>query len=83
VRPYKVPGSYRLLKVISWIAVAELVVSIVMTSVPLNTTPGELEKLPLLVMSLVVFVLGEVVSGACARGAREVREASAQPAVLE
>jgi amino acid transporter len=82
-RPYKVPGSYRLLKVISWIAVAELVVSIVMTSVPLNTTPGELEKLPLLVMSLVVFVLGEVVSGACARGAREVREASAQPAVLE
>ncbi|MDR1837980.1 MAG: APC family permease [Treponema sp.] len=60
-RPYKVPGSPKLLKVASYLALFLICSALVFTVVPLNS--GELEdKIPLVLGSIFGLVSGEIVA---------------------
>ncbi len=72
-RPYKVSGSPVFLHVMAWIAVLELVGAIAMITIPLNGSPAELGKLPLLAIAVGVFLLGGADRSCRARAATRGR----------
>ena len=60
-RPFKVPGNGGLLKVEAYLPVVLLILSVIATAVPLNTTADELEyKMPILEISIVLLIVGIV-----------------------
>lgn len=67
-RPFRVPGGHVVLFVTTWLPVVLLMLSIIATIVPLNGSPEELAKIPMLVGTLVFIALGEVVRIYSARG---------------
>ena len=70
-RPFRAPGSDRLMRVLCWLPVAEIVLSMVATIVPLNASPAELSKIPALIGVVLFFLAGEVVRVVSARGRTE------------
>jgi amino acid transporter len=67
-RVYRAPFEGKLLDAMLIIAAFELVLAIVATIVPLNASPDEMGKLPMLVGSVVLVALGEVVRVVSKRG---------------
>ena len=60
-RPYRAPGKGIVLKVMTYLPVVLLVLSIIATAVPLDSSPEEMEyKIPILVMSIVLLVIGAI-----------------------
>lgn len=70
-RPFRAPGSDRLMRVLCWLPVVEIVLSMVATIVPLNASPAELSKIPALIGVVLFFLAGEVVRVVSARGRTE------------
>ena len=59
-RPFKVPGGPILLKLMTYIPVILLVITLIFSAVPLNGSAAELnEKIPILLGSVLAFVVGE------------------------
>lgn len=75
-RPYKVSGGPVFLHVMAWIAVLELVGAIAMITIPMNGSPVELAKLPLLAIAVGVFLLGELIGAVVHARRREVAGAA-------
>ena len=67
-RVFRVPGGQGLLFVITWLPVVLLVLSIIATIVPLNGSPEEMSKIPMLIGVIVFVIIGEVVRVLSARG---------------
>ena len=67
-RVYRAPFEGKLLDVMLTIPAIELVLSIIATIVPLNGTPDEMSKLPMLVGTIILLALGEVVRIVSKRG---------------
>lgn len=60
-RPFKVPGSDGFLKVLAYIPVALILISLVFTAIPLSFDPETLESmLPITIGSVVSIVIGEI-----------------------
>jgi amino acid transporter len=60
-RPFRVPGGRVLNQLFCWVPVAELVLSMAVSLVPLNGTAPQLRKLPLLALTVAVMLAGELV----------------------
>ncbi|MBW9300758.1 APC family permease [Pediococcus acidilactici] len=61
-RPFKVPGGKGLLWCMTWIPEFLLLLTVIFTAVPLNTTAAELSaKVPILIGVIVTLVVGELV----------------------
>ena len=67
-RPFTCPAKGGMLNVFVWLPVIELILSIIATVVPLNSSDAEMEKIPMLIGILVFVVLGELVRIYSARG---------------
>lgn len=73
VRPFRVPGKGVLLMFETWVPVVLLVLAVIATMVPLNTTSDELDyKIPILVCFVVFAIVGEVVRIVSARGRQKL-----------
>lgn len=60
-RPFKVPGSPLMLKLMTYIPVILLVITLIFSAVPLNGSAAELgEKIPILIGSVLAFIVGEI-----------------------
>ncbi|WP_088825599.1 APC family permease [Listeria goaensis] len=60
-RPFKVPGGKVVLRLITFVPVVLLVVTLIFSAVPLNGSSAELnEKIPILIGSIIAFVIGEI-----------------------
>ena len=70
-RIFKVPGSRAVLRVCAALPLVMLAFSLVATVIPLNGSPEELSKVPLLVGVVVFAIIGEVLRMVSARGRRE------------
>ena len=71
-RVFRAPFEGKLLAIALAVPAIELVLSIVATIVPLNSSPEELSKLPMLIGTVVLLAVGEVVRVVSKRG--RVRE---------
>jgi glutamate:GABA antiporter len=61
-RPFKVPGGKLMINLMTWIPEVLLIITIILTAVPLNGSSDELSsKLPILIGTIIVFVVGELV----------------------
>lgn len=67
-RPFRCPAKGAMLNVFVWLPVVELILSIIATIVPLNSSAVEMEKIPMLIGVLVFVVLGEFVRIISAKG---------------
>ena len=62
VRPFKVPGPNWLLKVMTFVPMILLVITLIFSVVPLDTSSAEMNaKIPVLIGTLLAFVIGEIV----------------------
>lgn len=68
LRVFRVPGGDRLLMAILAVPAAEIVLSVIATTVPLGSAPGELAKVPVLVGVAALLVIGEAVRIASKHG---------------
>ena len=59
-RPFRVPGNGIVLKVIAYLPAVLIILSIIATVVPLNGSEAELSKLPSLIGTIAVLVIGEL-----------------------
>ncbi|MGN0076900.1 MAG: APC family permease [Parafannyhessea sp.] len=58
-RPFKVPGKGAGLKVITYLPVVLLILSVIATAVPLNGSAAEVDgKMPILILTIVLLVVG-------------------------
>lgn len=72
-RPFRVPGGKAVTLLFAVVPVVELVLSVVVSAVPLNGSPAEMEKLPLLIGAAIVIVLGEFVPALSKLGRRKAK----------
>lgn len=70
-RPFKVPGSGMALKIIAYLPAVLILLSIVATIVPLNGSAEEMAKLPSLVCTILVLMIGEALRIYCKRNVSE------------
>lgn len=62
-RPFKVGGKGFLLGLITYLPMVLLIISVIFSIIPLNSTPEELgEKMPILIGTLVAVVIGEIIA---------------------
>lgn len=60
-RPFKVPGGPILLRVITYIPMALLIITLIFSAIPLNSTTAEMnEKIPILLGSILAVIIGEI-----------------------
>lgn len=60
-RPFKVPGNKLMIWLMTWIPVALLVITVIMSAVPLNGSAEEINgKGPVLIGTIVTLILGEI-----------------------
>lgn len=67
-RVFTVPGGKGVHQLVTWLPVVLLVLAIIVTVVPLNGSEEEMSKLPMLVIAVAFFLLGEVIRVLSARG---------------
>lgn len=67
-RVFKVPGGHGMALVVAWVPVVLLVLAIIATIAPLNGSPEEMSKIPMLVGVIAFVILGEIVRVWSARG---------------
>ncbi|MEG1500816.1 MAG: amino acid:proton antiporter, partial [Clostridiales bacterium] len=61
-RPFKVSGGPGTLKLLTWVPLVLLVLSIIFSILPLNLSPEELSsKLPVLIGTIAAVIIGEIV----------------------
>ncbi|WP_412989887.1 APC family permease [Pediococcus siamensis] len=61
-RPFKVPGNKALITLMAWIPEIILIVTIVFTAIPLNSTKSEIDaKMPILIGTLITLISGEII----------------------
>ena len=70
-RVFKVPGGRGVALVVAWVPVILLVLAIIATIVPLNGSPEEMSKIPLLIGVIAFVILGELVRIWSARGRKD------------
>ncbi len=71
-RVFSVPGGAVVKQICTWLPLVLLVLAIIATIVPLNTTPEEVEfKLPQLIGVIVFLIIGEILRVASKRGRKE------------
>ncbi len=69
VRPFKVPGNRFMINLMTWIPVILLVVTVIMSAVPLDGSAAEINgKVPILIGTILTILLGEI----CIRHAEKV-----------
>ncbi len=62
-RPFKVGGSGFWLKLITYLPMALLIISVVLSVIPLDTSPEELgEKIPILIGTVIAIAIGEIIA---------------------
>ena len=66
-RVFKVPGGHGVALVVAWVPVVLLVLAIIATIVPLNDSPEELGKIPMLIGVIAFVIIGEIVRVVSAR----------------
>ena len=66
-RVFKVPGGHGVALVVAWVPVVLLVLAIIATIVPLNDSPEELGKIPMLIGVVAFAIIGEIVRVVSAR----------------
>jgi amino acid transporter len=60
-RPFKVPGNKFMISLMTWIPVTLLVVTVIMSAVPLNGSAEEINgKVPILIGTIITLILGEI-----------------------
>ncbi|MFT9098813.1 APC family permease [Liquorilactobacillus sp.] len=60
-RPFRVPGNQLLIFLMTWIPVVLLVITTIMSAVPLNGTAEEINgKVPILIGTVITVILGEI-----------------------
>ncbi|MFS0784278.1 APC family permease [Bacillus sp. 1P06AnD] len=60
-RPFKVPGGQLLLRLMTFVPMSLLIITLIFTAVPLNGSSSELnEKIPILLGSVFAFIVGEI-----------------------
>ncbi|MFR1640650.1 MAG: amino acid permease, partial [Eggerthellaceae bacterium] len=79
-RVFKVPGGRGVALVVAWVPVILLVLAIIATIVPLNGSPEEMSKIPMLIGVIAFVILGELVRIWSARGRRTTTAAWARAA---
>ena len=63
VRPFKIGGSDLKLKIMSYVPMLLLIISVIFSIVPLSASPEELsEKIPLLIGTVVAIIIGEIIA---------------------
>ena len=70
-RVFKVPGGHGVALVVAWVPVILLVLAIIATIVPLNGSPEEMSKIPMLIGVIAFVILGELVRIWSARGRKD------------
>ena len=70
-RVFKVPGGRGVALVVAWVPVILLVLAIIATIVPLNGSPEEMSKIPMLIGVIAFVILGELVRIWSARGRKD------------
>ena len=70
-RVFKVPGGHGVALVVAWVPVILLVLAIIATIVPLNGSPDEMGKIPMLIGVIAFVILGEIVRIWSARGRKD------------
>ena len=70
-RVFKVPGGRGVALVVAWVPVILLVLAIIDTIVPLNGSPEEMSKIPMLIGVIAFVILGELVRIWSARGRKD------------
>lgn len=68
---FKVPGGRGVALVVAWVPVILLVLAIIATIVPLNGSPEEMSKIPMLIGVIAFVILGELVRIWSARGRKD------------
>ena len=72
-RPFKVPGKGGMLKVITYLPVILLILSVIATAVPLNSTAEEVSyKMPILGVTIVLLIVGVVMMAVLNRRSPDV-----------
>ncbi len=62
-RPFKINGSDLKLKIMSYVPMVLLIISVIFSIVPLSSSPEELsEKIPLLIGTVVAIIIGEIIA---------------------
>ena len=75
-RPFRVGGKGFLLGLITYLPMILLIISVIFSIIPLNSTSEELgEKLPILIGTLVAVVIGEIIAaGAKSKNERKQKK---------
>lgn len=62
-RPFKINGGSTKLKLMSYVPMVLLLISVIFSIIPLSTDPAELsEKIPLLVGTVIAIIIGEIIA---------------------
>ncbi len=70
-RPFRVGGGGLRLAVMTYLPMVLLIISVVLSIVPLNTSAEELsEKMPLLIGTLIAVIIGEIIAAGAAKKSR-------------
>ncbi len=60
-RPFKVPGGNIMIKLMTYVPMALLIITLIFSAVPLNTSSEELSvKIPILIGTIVAVIIGEI-----------------------
>lgn len=68
-RPFKINGTSTRLKIITYVPMVLLVISVILSLVPLDMSPEELSaKIPLIIGTLVAVLIGEIIAAKSVKG---------------
>ncbi len=71
-RPFKINGSDLKLKIMSFVPMILLIISVIFSVVPLSRDPAELsEKIPLLIGTIVAIIIGEIIAAGAVKSKAE------------